>query len=117
MTRRLVITTFAIALAACGKSDKPAVKADATHIPITVTSAGFEPAKVTVPMGVPTTLVFTRTADDTCAKAVVIDTGAGKIERDLPLGEPVEIAATFPKAGDLQYQCGMSMVTGTISVH
>jgi plastocyanin domain-containing protein len=114
-----IVVTVLLAAAACGKSaDKgaPAVKADATHIPINVTTAGFEPAKVTVQKGVATTLIFTRTADDTCAKSVVIDTGAEKITKDLPLNQPVEIGATFPKAGELQYQCGMSMVSGVITV-
>ena len=115
MNRVLVLVLLA---AACGShSDHaPAPKADATHVPITVTATGFEPAKVSVKQGVATTLIFTRTSDDTCAKSVVIDTGAGTIQRDLPLGPPVEIAATFPGAGDLRYQCGMSMVSGTISV-
>ncbi len=121
-----MIRSFAVAasialtsFAACGRpSDKPssAVHADATHVPITVTSAGFEPGKVTVQKGVATTLIFTRTSDETCARSVVIDTGAQKIERDLPLDQPVEIAATFPTTGDLQYTCGMNMATGVISV-
>ena len=113
-----IVIAVTLALAACGKPDKaaPAVKTDATHVAITVTSKGFEPAKVAVPKGVPTTLIFTRTSDDTCAKQVVIDTGAEKIKKDLPLNQPVEIAATFPNAGDLQYQCGMNMVSGAISV-
>lgn len=116
MTRTALALSFVLA-AACGKSaPAPAVHADATHIPITVTEKGFEPGKVVVGKDVPTTLIFTRTSDATCAKAVVIDTGAQKIEKDLPLNQPVEIAATFAKAGDLQYTCGMNMVSGVISV-
>ena len=116
---RSVIVVIALALPACGKSADqapPAVKADATHVPITVTAKGFEPNTVSVQKGVPTTLIFTRTSDETCAKQVVIDTGVEKITRDLPLGQPVEIAATFPAAGDLRYACGMDMASGIISV-
>jgi hypothetical protein len=31
-------------------------------------------------------------------------------------GTPVEIAATFPKAGKLGYACGMDMIKGTVVV-
>jgi plastocyanin domain-containing protein len=116
MTR--ILLALSLALAACGKSNSapPAPGADATHIPITVDATGFAPAKITVKKDVPTTLVFTRTTDDTCAKAIVVDTGAQKIQKDLPLNQPVEIAATFAKPGDLQMTCSMNMVSGTISV-
>ncbi len=39
-----------------------------------------------------------------------------KIERALPLDKPVEIAATFPKAGRLGYACSMDMAKGVIVV-
>ena len=39
-----------------------------------------------------------------------------KIEKSLPLDAPVEVAATFPKAGKLDYACGMDMIKGTIMV-
>ena len=55
--------------------------------------------------------------DQTCAKQVVIKMAdASKIEKDLPLNTPVEIAATFPTAGKLGYARGMDMVKGTITV-
>ena len=112
----------AFAVAACGKSsDKPATTTtatpdDATHVAIKVTENGFEPANVPVKKGVPTTLVFTRTTDATCAKAVVIPVGDQKITKDLPLNQPVEVAVTFPNAGDVQYACGMDMVHGVLTV-
>lgn len=66
---------------------------------------------------VTSTLVFERKSDQTCAKQVVIKMADGsKIEKDLPLNTPVEIAATFPTAGKLGYACGMDMVKGTITV-
>lgn len=114
----------AFAAAACSKSsDKPTtggttatVPADATHIAIKVTENGFEPAKVPIKKGVATTLVFTRTTDATCAKAVVIPVGDHKITKDLPLNQPVEVAVTFPNAGDIRYACGMDMVHGVLTV-
>ena len=107
-----------LALAACGssKSTPPPVTADATHIPITVTNAGFQPSPITVQKGVATTLIFTRTSDDTCAKQVVIPVGDTKITKDLPLNQPVEVAVTFPTAGEVQYACGMDMVHAVVSV-
>ena len=32
------------------------------------------------------------------------------------MNQPVEVAVTFPKAGELTYACGMDMIHGTISV-
>ena len=46
---------------------------------------------------------------------VTLDDGK-KIERDLPLDKPVEIAVTFPKAGKLGYACSMDMTKGVIVV-
>jgi hypothetical protein len=39
-----------------------------------------------------------------------------KLERDLPLDKPVEVAVTFPKAGKLGYACSMNMAKGVIFV-
>ncbi len=86
-------------------------------IAISVTEAGFQPDKIEVMHGVATTLVFTRKTDETCAKEVVVDTGAEKITKSLPLNQPVEIVAIFPKSGELGYACGMNMVTGVVTVH
>ena len=91
--------------------------APATRVEIDVTENGFEPGDVAVPANKPVTIVFDRKTDETCAKQIVLDTGDGhKIQKDLPLNTPVEIAATFPKAGKLGYACGMNMLTGTITV-
>jgi plastocyanin domain-containing protein len=95
----------------------PAPAPVVAHVDIAVTEAGFEPARVAVPRGQPVTLVFTRKTDKTCAKAVVLNVDEKtRIEKDLPLGQPVTIAATFPTAGELHYTCGMNMVTGVLAV-
>ena len=87
------------------------------RIDVRVTTRGFEPETITVPAKQPLTLVFTRKTDQTCAKTVVLTLDDGKkIERELPLDKPVEIAVTFPKAGKLAYACSMDMSKGVIIV-
>ena len=120
---RIATLALAVTAAACGKSggdNKPdptaSAPTDSSRVAIAVTENGFEPAKVAVKKGVATTLVFTRKTDATCAKAVVIPVGDQKITKDLPLNQPVEIAVTFPQAGDIQYACGMDMVHGVVTV-
>ena len=115
-------------LSACGKDkkDEGAAKpaptetkksTDPNRFDISVTEKGFEPEDTNVPAGTPVTLVFERKTDNTCAKQVVLTMDDGKtIEKDLPLNTPVEIAATFPKAGTLGYACGMDMMKGHVVV-
>ncbi|MGE5186741.1 MAG: cupredoxin domain-containing protein [Acidobacteriota bacterium] len=114
MTKWILCLPFVLA---CSKSSAPAQAAPSTHVEIAVTEKGFEPADVAVPAGKPVTIVFDRKTDQTCAKQIVVDTGDGKkIEKDLPLNQPVEIATTFAKAGKLGYACAMDMMKGTITV-
>ncbi len=115
-----------LALVACSKDTAPSEPAkteartpaaNGTRFTVKVTEKGFEPDDINVPAGKPVTLVFERKTDQTCAKQVVIKMADGsKIEKELPLNTPVEIAATFPTAGKLGYACGMDMVKGTITV-
>ena len=96
---------------AAADSTKPA------RFAIAITKNGFEPGSITVPAKTPVTLVFTRKTEATCTKTIVVTVEDGKtIERELPLDKPVEIAATFPKAGKLGYACTMNMNKGTIIV-
>jgi plastocyanin domain-containing protein len=121
-----LIVPFTLLVAACSKKQEtaspppppaPAASTDPSKIQISVTEKGFEPESVDVPSGKPVTIVFTRKTDNTCAKEVVLTMDDGKrVEKQLPLNTPVELAATFPKAGKLGYACGMDMVKGTIVV-
>ena len=105
-----------LVLAACNK-DADTKPATGNRFEIAVTDKGFEPDDVTVPANKPVTLVFDRKTDKTCIKQVVIKTADGsKIEKDLPLNTPVEIATAFPTPGKLTYACGMDMVTGTLTI-
>lgn len=108
----LTLCVVALGLSSASADPKP----KDTRIEIRVTTKGFEPDAITVPAKKPVTLVFTRTTDATCTKSVVLKLDSGKVERDLPLDKPVEIAVTFPKAGKLGYACGMDMTKGTILV-
>ena len=116
----LSFTLPLLLVVACGNkessSSSPATN-DPSKIQISVTEKGFEPDRVDVPANKPVTLVFTRKTDKTCAKEVVLTMDEGKkIEKSLPIDEPVEIAATFPKSGKLGYACSMDMIKGTIVV-
>ncbi len=123
MNKRLIAIAlalpFVLSIAACGKKDdapsasQPSKPTEPTKLQISVTENGFEPESVEVPAGTPVTLVFTRKTDKTCAKEIVLTMDDGqKIEKQLPLDTPVELAATFPNAGKLGYACGMSMLKG-----
>ena len=67
-----------------------------------------------VPAGRTVDLVFTRTAEDTCATEVVIP--ALKVRKPLPLGKAVVVTLPPQPAGEIAFACGMSMLRGTVVV-
>jgi len=87
-----------------------------TRIEIVVTQAGFEPKNVDVPRGKPVLLRFERKVDRTCGTEVVMVVDGKRIEKELPLDTPVELALTFGTAGIVKYSCAMDMIRGTITV-
>src|SRR6266545_2878979 len=101
-----------VLLAGCTQSSKQGVENG--RVAISVTENGFEPATVTVPAGKPVTLVVTRTTSKTCATELVMP--AQGINRDLPLGQAVEITFTPDKPGELGYACAMDMYKGKVIV-
>lgn len=104
---------FLALLGGCTSSPKQGAGPNG-RIAITVTENGFEPATVTVPAGKPVTLVVTRTTSKTCATELVMPAQA--INRELPLGQPVEITFTPDKPGELGYACAMDMYKGKVIV-
>src|SRR6476620_6949354 len=95
MKIRTLLVPLALAFVGPAAADNAAPK-PAARIEISVTQAGFNPDKVSVPAKKPVTLVFTRKTEATCAKSVVLTMDDGKkIERALPLDKPVELAVTF----------------------
>ena len=116
MKIRTPLICLALAFGGSAIADTPAAK-NASRIEIAVTKSGFEPGEIKVPAKKELTLVFTRKTDQTCTKSVVLTLDDGKkIERELPLDKPVEVAVTFPKAGQLKYACSMDMTKGVIVV-
>lgn len=86
-------------------------------IQVTVTERGFEPSHIEVLRGDSVLLVFKRKVERTCAKRVIVELDAReRIERDLPLNQPVVIPLSFDGAGELGFTCGMQMLGGTIVV-
>lgn len=81
-------------------------------VAISVTEDGFAPASATIKKGQPVKLIFTRTTDDTCAKAVVFP--ELKLEKQLPLNQPVEITFVPKKSGDITYGCAMGQMVAAV---
>lgn len=92
-----------------------AKKAEPRKVEINVTDNGFEPTPIKVKRGEPLKLVVTRKTDATCANRLVLD--EGKIDAELPLNKPVELAFTPTKAGQIKYGCQMGkMIAGVLIV-
>jgi cobalt-zinc-cadmium efflux system membrane fusion protein len=81
---------------------------------VVVSEQGYEPATVTLRAGTPARITFVRTTDKTCGTEVVFT--SLDIKRALPLNEPVVIAFTPDRSGDIAFACGMNMLHGTVVV-
>jgi plastocyanin domain-containing protein len=94
---------------------QPAKSGEPRTIALSVTEKGYEPSPVTLKQGEPVKLVLTRTTDHTCATEIVLD--EYNINTKLPLNEPVEVAFTPTKTGQLVYGCAMGkMISGVFMV-
>jgi len=82
------------------------------RVDITVLGSSYEPAEVTIRVGEPSTLVFTRTSPSECGGEVMFP--SLDIRERLPLNEPVAIALTPTEAGEIAFSCGMRMMKGTV---
>jgi plastocyanin domain-containing protein len=125
MRHVLALALLALPLAfACKKSEANDTAAPAPAAsPITVagkridvkaSGEGFTPNNVAVKKGEATTLVFTRTTNDTCATKVVFP--ELKLEKDLPLNQPVPVEVPVDKDRTLAFQCGMGMFKSKVVV-
>ena len=111
-----VLTAFA-----CTKPTPDAADAQPTttvaqtcKVAVNVDSKGFSPSAVTFEQGKPATLVFTRTSDDTCAKAVKFPDL--NVTKELPLNTPVSLDVPTDSARTLKFTCGMGMFESTVVV-
>jgi hypothetical protein len=81
---------------------------------INVSSAGYDPARITTKAGQPLKLAFRRADAQNCGREVTFP-GLG-ITRELPPGETVVIDLTPKKSGSLNFSCGMKMLHGELLV-
>ena len=84
--------------------------APAGAIHISVTAAGYEPARVEVPKDTPVKLWFTRTGEPNCGSQVVIP--SLNLKRDLPLDGSVLVELPAQPSGEIRFTCGMNMLRG-----
>lgn len=123
----LIPLALSLVVAGCQKKaeETPAAPAPSTaaspigevkgkQIAITANENGFKPSEVKIAKGEETTLVFTRTTNDTCADKVVFPDL--KIEKELPLNKPVAIVVPTGEAKTLGFQCGMGMFKSKVIV-
>ena len=113
----LFTALLAPAIAAAAESASPAGQGQAARqVHVRVTAMGFEPSRIRLKKGVPTTIVFERVTDETCIKAIDIpDENVSGLE--LPLRKPVSVTITPRKAGLEKFHCSaMGMGNGRILV-
>jgi plastocyanin domain-containing protein len=86
---------------------------DTQTVAAEVTDKGFEPSSLKLKAGMPAKVTFVRKTDAARAKEVVIK--EYKINRNLPLNEPVTVEFTQHK-GESPIACGMDMIKGKLIV-
>lgn len=75
------------------------------QIEIQADAKGFTPSRIRVEEGKPVKLVFKRVVEKTCMDGVVFPSLG--IEKELPVGEAVEVEFTPEAAGTIAFQCPM----------
>jgi plastocyanin domain-containing protein len=113
MNARSSLIALAIGLTALAGSAQVQEPQKPPKIEIAITDKGFTPSEATVTPNTPVELVFTRTAERTCATEVVIP--SLKVKKPLPLNEAVSIVIT-PEDKDITFSCGMNMLRGKLVV-
>ena len=110
-----------ILLIGCKKEQQPAaakpvasVDVKGKRVDVTAGANGFSPKEVTVKQGEPTTLVFTRTTDETCATEVVFP--EINLKKALPLNQQVAVEVPVDKSRTLAFECGMGMFKSKVVI-
>jgi hypothetical protein len=83
-------------------------------IRVTVSRAGFEPARIEVLQNEPIHLAFTRLDAQNCGSEVVFPSLG--LRKSLPVGQTVLIDLPARGAGQLSFACGMGMYKGAVVV-
>jgi plastocyanin len=99
--------------ATSGAAAEATLQNDTQTATVEVTDKGFEPSSLKLKAGALAKVTFVRKTDETCAKEVVIK--EYKINRKLPLNEPVTVEFT-PRKGEFAFACGMDMIKGKLIV-
>ncbi len=84
------------------------------RVEIAVDDQGYHPSTVRSAPGRALTLVFRRADALNCGEKLRFPSLG--LERDLPVGQAVEVAVTTPAAGALAFTCGMNMYRGSVVV-
>jgi len=98
--------------AGLASSAPPVAAKPGGRVDVSIVETGFVPDQIQVERGKPVTLVFTRKVEQTCVDKVVFP--AEGIEKDLPMGKPVEVA--LAPAADTSFRCPMGHAVGRVTV-
>ena len=110
--RRLGLVLLLLVPAGCNR--KPTAADVKDVVQVTVDESGFKPTKIVAQKGRPITLVFTRTAERTCADEVVI--ADEHIRKPLPMNAEVPVTFIPERTGAIHFACPMNMYGGDITV-
>lgn len=88
--------------------------APAAVVKVSVSDAGFEPARIEVPPSGVVALEFTRVSEVTCATELTVPSQG--IRRTLPLNTAVRVEVRAPASGEVAFSCGMAMLKGVLVV-
>ncbi len=88
------------------------VPADA--IKVTLSSKGYEPARIEAKKGQPVKLAFYRADAENCGGEVVFPSQG--IRRKLPVRQTTIVEVTPKESGELAFTCGMGMLRGALVV-
>jgi plastocyanin domain-containing protein len=78
------------------------------HVKVVVTEKGFEPSQIDAKAGEKLVLDVTRTTDSTCAKRILVPDQ--KVDVEMPLNQPVEVAVDASKPGTIRFGCQMGLM-------
>ena len=91
-----------------------AVSSEGGQITIKVADGIYQPARISLPAGVPATIGFLRTDESPCSAMVVFPDLDISVE--LPVGTLKEVSLPELEAGEYAFTCQMQMYRGDLTV-